>query len=217
MGAQESFPHDETVKIKNNISQKMGLLQWLFQAYVMLTIFRTADRWTSKLLTRYVYEESETLSFMTINFADCTGEHHRMCGNILRSEKPIHTGGYTYKSRITSFSLCRDVEYQFGMIGQSNVQWSRRAEPGGAFKVDNGKVRDDPFYGAREDINTPATGDSSSIKFAIWFPEKLNNETLHRCKTSEHDDPFLYWRYAVIINSPLTEWTGIEWFNIFTK
>lgn len=195
----------------------MGLFQKLFQVYVAIAIVRTIDRWFVSLLTRHVHHESETMSFSTINFSDCDGEHHRMCRNIVRSQKDLFTNAYSYQIEVLTFSQCRDVAYQFGIIGDPSgkVQWSHRAEPGGAFKVGpNGKIGDDPFYGSRKVFHMQESDYKS--EFAIWFSKPLDNETLYRCKTHENDDPYLFWRYTLMVNSPLAEWTGWDWFNVLT-
>lgn len=193
----------------------MGILSWIFNVYVAIALLRTADKWICNLVTRHVYEESETFSFLTINFDQCTGHDHVMCRNIVRSQTPIYTGRYSYTVlQLTTFSFCQNVPYAIGMIGDT-VHWTERAGPGGAFLTSGNAGL---FYGAQIQGKTfPSHATDRYVEFAVWFLNKLDNATLMRCRTDENDDPFVYWRYAISVNSPLTEWTGIEWFNLITK
>lgn len=192
----------------------MGLVKWFFNFYILITVVRTAEKWTTRLVTRQVYTENETLAFSEINFVNCTATTHKMCRNIVRSHAPVEAGGYPYKIDLVAFSRCRDVAFSYGMIG-GDVQWARQAEVGGAYKVlDTQVMEKNPFYGAREFLSFAKS--DYRIEFALWFDQKLPEETFNRCMMSRSDDPYFYWHYTITVDSPLAYWTGYDWLNIFS-
>jgi hypothetical protein len=187
----------------------MGLIAWVFQMYIFLTLVETVKRWTRPLVTKHVYSDSELLTFSTINFHDCSIDNVHKCGNIVRSSRPIRVNYSPYTVHVHSTCHCKGISHAVGMVGddsssKKSIHWSMHTK--------------ENSHGHGDLIETVHVSKSASyaIDFVVYFASgPLSKEAMHRCQVDEYGNPLIYWRYTVTIDSYLTQWTGYQAFNWF--